>query len=102
MFTLLYETFQLALLPGNSKSLYIAIQMNELLSELNGLLSERIKEPIEVLSFNRLMSLTNINTGNQGLEKNIKNGDRDLSQLLKSKNDTANVGLGNVFANIVT
>lgn len=48
------------------------------------------------------MSLTNINTGNQGLEKNIKNGDRDLSQLLKSKSDTANVGLGNVFANIVT
>lgn len=48
------------------------------------------------------MSLTNINTGNQGLEKNIKNGDRDLTQLLKSKSDTASVGLGNVFANIVT
>ena len=53
--------------------------MNELLSELSGLLSNQIKEPIEVLSFNRLMSLTNINTGNQGLEKNIKNGDRDLT-----------------------
>lgn len=66
-------------MPNNSKSLYIAIQMNELLSELSGLLSNQIKEPIEVLSFNRLMSLTNINTGNQGLEKNIKNGDRDLT-----------------------
>ncbi|CAL6017332.1 GTPase-activator_protein [Hexamita inflata] len=99
--TLFYEVFQQSV--KNSSSLYLSILMQNFVDDLSLTLTNDIQENISVISFNRLMTLTNIGTGNQGLEKQIKNGNRDIIGIQQNtvQNNVQNAAQ-NAFAQIST